>query len=272
MRSPLRRTACSIRGGVFIYPFDPTDADRPGRLRLLHEANPIAMIVEQAHGAASSGRGRILDRLPARCKNACPRSSVPKKRCSGSSGITRPSIAAKPHVRDPACLTRARSSGRANHVGQTSGHRHYRLLRRRHDHRQDDLRQIFRRENVTPAVVEGDAFHRYDRNEMRDDDRRSHQGRPSLQPFRPRGQSLRRVRDALSRLRRNGQRPDPQIPPRREEAAPYNQAPARLRRGKTSSRNRLALLRGAARGGRHGHRRRFEVRRSADRRRPQHQP
>jgi fructose-1,6-bisphosphatase len=53
-----------IRGGLFMYPRDTKDPGKSGRLRLLYEANPMAMLVEQAGGAASSGRGRILDLVP----------------------------------------------------------------------------------------------------------------------------------------------------------------------------------------------------------------
>ncbi len=53
-----------MRGGVFLYPRDTKDSARPGRLRLLYEASPMAMIVEQAGGVASTGRGRILDVVP----------------------------------------------------------------------------------------------------------------------------------------------------------------------------------------------------------------
>lgn len=53
-----------IRGGVFLYPRDARPTHKPGRLRLLYEANPIAMLVEQAGGAASTGRQRILDIQP----------------------------------------------------------------------------------------------------------------------------------------------------------------------------------------------------------------
>ncbi|HEY9239004.1 MAG TPA: class 1 fructose-bisphosphatase [Burkholderiaceae bacterium] len=53
-----------MRGGVFLYPRDTKDASRPGRLRLLYEANPIAMLVEQAGGQASTGRERLLDLQP----------------------------------------------------------------------------------------------------------------------------------------------------------------------------------------------------------------
>lgn len=52
------------RGGVFLYPTDLKDASRPGRLRLLYECNPIAFIVEQAGGVASTGRGRVMEIVP----------------------------------------------------------------------------------------------------------------------------------------------------------------------------------------------------------------
>src|SRR3954470_22248319 len=50
------------RGGIFMYPRDSKNKD--GRLRLMYEANPMAMIVEQAGGAATDGRTRILDLQP----------------------------------------------------------------------------------------------------------------------------------------------------------------------------------------------------------------
>ena len=52
------------RGGVFLYPRDTKDASKPGRLRLLYEASPVAFLIEQAGGAASTGRGRIRDVVP----------------------------------------------------------------------------------------------------------------------------------------------------------------------------------------------------------------
>ena len=48
-----------LRGGIFIYP--PTENYAQGKLRLLYEANPIAMIAEQAGGFATNGESRILD-------------------------------------------------------------------------------------------------------------------------------------------------------------------------------------------------------------------
>src|SRR5262245_53345041 len=53
-----------MRGGVFMYPRDTKDPGRVGRLRLLYEANPMGMVVEQAGGLASTGRCRILDVAP----------------------------------------------------------------------------------------------------------------------------------------------------------------------------------------------------------------
>jgi fructose-1,6-bisphosphatase I len=52
------------RGGVFLYPWDRREPDKPGKLRLLYEANPMGFIVEQAGGLASTGRHRILDVVP----------------------------------------------------------------------------------------------------------------------------------------------------------------------------------------------------------------
>jgi fructose-1,6-bisphosphatase I len=52
------------RGGVFMYPRDAREPDKPGKLRLMYEANPMAFIVEQAGGAATDGRGRILEVQP----------------------------------------------------------------------------------------------------------------------------------------------------------------------------------------------------------------
>jgi len=53
-----------MRGGLFMYPKDSKDPAKAGRLRLLYEANPMACLVEQAGGAASTGRARMLDVPP----------------------------------------------------------------------------------------------------------------------------------------------------------------------------------------------------------------
>jgi fructose-1,6-bisphosphatase I len=52
------------RGGIFMYPRDTKDPSKPGRLRLMYEANPMAFIVEQAGGAATTGSERIMDIQP----------------------------------------------------------------------------------------------------------------------------------------------------------------------------------------------------------------
>jgi len=52
------------RGGIFMYPKDTKDPTKPGRLRLMYEANPISFIVEQAGGICSTGRERIMDIKP----------------------------------------------------------------------------------------------------------------------------------------------------------------------------------------------------------------
>ncbi|MDR0276253.1 MAG: class 1 fructose-bisphosphatase [Burkholderiaceae bacterium] len=52
------------RGGIFMYPWDKRDPAKPGKLRLLYEANPMSWIIEQAGGSATTGRQRILDVPP----------------------------------------------------------------------------------------------------------------------------------------------------------------------------------------------------------------
>ena len=52
------------RGGVFMYPWDKREPEKPGKLRLMYEANPMAWLVEQAGGAATNTRDRILDLQP----------------------------------------------------------------------------------------------------------------------------------------------------------------------------------------------------------------
>lgn len=52
------------RGGIFMYPIDSKLSAQGGKLRLMYEANPMAMLVEQAGGEASTGRQRILDIAP----------------------------------------------------------------------------------------------------------------------------------------------------------------------------------------------------------------
>ena len=60
------------RGGIFIYPWDRKDPARAGKLRLMYEANPMGLLVEQAGGAASTGRARILDIQPEQLHQRVP--------------------------------------------------------------------------------------------------------------------------------------------------------------------------------------------------------
>ncbi len=52
------------RGGVFMYPWDKREPNKAGKLRLMYEANPMGWLVEQAGGAATNGKDRILDIQP----------------------------------------------------------------------------------------------------------------------------------------------------------------------------------------------------------------
>lgn len=59
-----------LRGGVFLYP--PTQKAPNGKLRLLYEANPMALLAEQAGGAATDGHRRILDKIPQKLHERTP--------------------------------------------------------------------------------------------------------------------------------------------------------------------------------------------------------
>jgi fructose-1,6-bisphosphatase I len=60
------------RGGVFLYPWDRRDPARPGKLRLLYEGAPMALLVERAGGKAIDGRDRLLDLIPERLHQRVP--------------------------------------------------------------------------------------------------------------------------------------------------------------------------------------------------------
>ncbi len=52
------------RGGVFMYPWDQREPHKPGKLRLMYEANPMSFLVEQAGGASTNGNELIMDLQP----------------------------------------------------------------------------------------------------------------------------------------------------------------------------------------------------------------
>jgi fructose-1,6-bisphosphatase I len=60
------------RGGIFLYPKDTKDPTKPGKLRLMYEANPMAMLIEQAGGAATTGHQRILEVQPEKLHQRVP--------------------------------------------------------------------------------------------------------------------------------------------------------------------------------------------------------
>ncbi|WP_435980071.1 class 1 fructose-bisphosphatase [Psychrobacter sp. DM4] len=62
MVGDVHRILC--RGGLFTYPFDTKDINKPGKLRLMYEANPMSLLIERAGGAATDATTRILDIEP----------------------------------------------------------------------------------------------------------------------------------------------------------------------------------------------------------------
>lgn len=62
MVGDVHRILC--RGGLFTYPTHTDVADKPYKLRLLYEANPMGLLVEQAGGLISTGKENILDMQP----------------------------------------------------------------------------------------------------------------------------------------------------------------------------------------------------------------
>ncbi len=62
MVGDVHRILC--RGGIFAYPSDTKDPNKPDKLRLMYEANPMSFLIEQAGGASSTGYQRIMDILP----------------------------------------------------------------------------------------------------------------------------------------------------------------------------------------------------------------
>ncbi len=52
------------RGGIFLYPWDKREPNKPGKLRLMYEANPMSFLIEQAGGASTNGLQRIMELQP----------------------------------------------------------------------------------------------------------------------------------------------------------------------------------------------------------------
>ena len=60
------------RGGIFIYPWDKKDPSKAGKLRLMYEANPMSFLIEQAGGASSNGRTRMMEIAPTQLHQRVP--------------------------------------------------------------------------------------------------------------------------------------------------------------------------------------------------------
>ena len=70
MVADVHRILC--RGGLFTYPWDARKPDQAGKLRLMYEANPMGLLVEQAGGEAWTDSGRILDIQPEKIHQRVP--------------------------------------------------------------------------------------------------------------------------------------------------------------------------------------------------------
>lgn len=70
MVGDIHRILC--RGGVFSYPFDTKHPDKPGKLRLMYEANPMSLLIEQAGGMSTDATNRILDIEPTHIHQRVP--------------------------------------------------------------------------------------------------------------------------------------------------------------------------------------------------------
>ena len=77
------------RGGIYMYPADVRDGYHRGRLRLVYEANPVAFLIEQAGGGASTGtRAHPRHCSRSRSTSACRCCSARATKWSGSTAIT----------------------------------------------------------------------------------------------------------------------------------------------------------------------------------------
>lgn len=61
-----------VRGGIFMYPWDNREPDKPGKLRLMYEGNPMSMLVEQAGGLSTTARENIMDVEPSEIHQRVP--------------------------------------------------------------------------------------------------------------------------------------------------------------------------------------------------------
>ena len=255
-----------MRGGVFMYPRDTKDPAKPGRLRLLYEANPMAMLIEQA-GGARQHRPQPHPRRAARrrCTSASAWSSARKNEVERieryhaeyepgrdqpfSSPLFNERVAVQPSAdlsRATARSHRGRTAMSAKHpiiaITGSSGAGTTSVTR--------TFEHIFRREGINAAIVEGDTFHRYDR----DGDEARRWPRPRRRatstsatsaPRRTCSPSSRRCSAATARPAPAASASTCTTP---AEAAPYGQEPGTFTPWEDIARgHRPAVLRGPAR-------------------------
>ncbi len=235
------------RGGIYMYPGDLRNGYEHGRLRLIYEASPVAWLMEQAGAAASTGTVRILEitpagaasaraadlRLPRRSRSPGPLSPrlLPRRRTLAAVRPTRPLPELMPMSTQHPIISVTGSSG----AGTTS-------VRRTFEH-------IFRREKITAAFIEGDAFHRYDREHMRrvmaDE---AQQGNRHFSHFGPRANLLAELEESFAAYGRTGTcRTRHYIHDAQESPAVRLVSWNVYRLGDHRQRHGLALLRGPAR-------------------------
>ncbi len=219
-----------IRGGVFLYPGDAARATARAGCGSSTKANPIAMLIEQAGGAATDGR-RPHPR--SRARRACtsarrwssarrrgrPRSRLPHRaepiasarRCSAGAACSAREV--RPMSQKHPIISITGSSG----AGTTTVKRTF--------------EQIFRREGVTAAFIEGDAFHRYDRAEMKAEvAERNASGQPNFTHFSLEANELDEARGRVRRIRRDRRAADPPLRPRRRGGRGVRRAAGQLHR------------------------------------------
>jgi fructose-1,6-bisphosphatase I len=61
-----------MRGGIFMYPWDKREPEKPGKLRLMYEANPMSLLVERSGGSSTDGLSPILDLKPTKLHQRVP--------------------------------------------------------------------------------------------------------------------------------------------------------------------------------------------------------
>ena len=188
----------------------------------------MAMIVEQAGGAARTGRGRMLDVAPTALHQRVPVifgsrhevERIERYHREHDSGDDQPFTS--PLFNERSLFARRDDVELSPHdeamamSSEHPDHRGHRLVRRRHDSVTRTFQRIFRREGINAAIVEGDTFHRYDRAEMKAKMAEAQRGRQrALQPLRSGGQPFAELEALFRAYGESGRGQRPQVPARR---------------------------------------------------------